>query len=134
MKKIFTNGCFDVLHRGHLELFEYAKSLGYLYVGVDSDEKVRRNKGGDRPFNTLDDRVKMLESLRFVDEVRSFDSKKGLKDLIKEIEPDVMVIGSDWRGKKVVGQEHAKELRFFEKIQGYSTTDILEYDYYRIKK
>jgi len=134
MKKIFTNGCFDVLHRGHLELFEYAKSLGYLYVGVDSDEKVRRNKGGDRPFNTLDDRVKMLESLRFVDEVRSFDSKKGLKDLIKEIEPDVMVIGSDWRGKKVVGQEHAKELRFFERIQGYSTTDILEYDYYRIKK
>jgi rfaE bifunctional protein nucleotidyltransferase chain/domain len=134
MKKIFTNGCFDVLHRGHLELFEYAKSLGYLYVGVDSDEKVRRNKGGDRPFNTLDDRVKMLESLRFVDEVRSFDSKKGLKDLIKEIEPDVMVIGSDWRGKKVVGQEHAKELRFFERIQGYSTTDILEYDYYRMKK
>jgi len=134
MKKIFTNGCFDVLHRGHLELFEYAKSLGYLYVGVDSDEKVRRNKGGDRPFNTLDDRVKMLESLRFVDEVRSFDSKKGLKDLIKEIEPDIMVIGSDWRGKKVVGQEHAKELRFFERIQGYSTTDILEYDYYRMKK
>ena len=134
MKKIFTNGCFDVLHRGHLELFEYAKSLGYLYVGVDSDEKVRRNKGGDRPYNTLDDRVKMLESLRFVDEVRSFDSKKGLKDLIKEIEPDIMVIGSDWRGKKVVGQEHAKELRFFERIQGYSTTDILEYDYYRMKK
>ena len=127
MKKIFTNGCFDVLHRGHLELFEYAKSLGYLYVGVDSDEKVRRNKGGDRPFNTLDDRVKMLESLRFVDEVRSFDSKKGLKDLIKEIEPDIMVIGSDWRGKKVVGEQYATKLQFFERINGYSTTNILKY-------
>ena len=51
MKKIFTNGCFDILHRGHLDLFEYAKSLGYLYVGVDSDEKVRRDKGKDRPYN-----------------------------------------------------------------------------------
>ena len=134
MKKIFTNGCFDVLHRGHLELFEYAKSLGYLYVGVDSDEKVRRDKGGDRPYNNLDDRVKMLKSLRFVDEVRSFDSIEGLKNLIKEIEPDVMVIGSDWRGKKVVGEEHTKELYFFERVEGYSTTSILEYDYYRMKK
>jgi len=134
MKKIFTNGCFDVLHRGHLELFEYAKSLGYLYIGVDSDKKVRRDKGGNRPYNSLDDRVKMLESLRFVDEVRSFDSIQGLKNLIKEIAPDVMVIGSDWRGKKVVGQEHAKELHFFERIEGYSTTNILEYEYYRMKK
>tara|TARA_R110000751_G_scaffold78667_1_gene158763 strand:+ start:1258 stop:1662 length:405 start_codon:yes stop_codon:yes gene_type:complete len=134
MKKIFTNGCFDVLHRGHLELFEYAKSLGYLYVGVDSDKKVRCDKGQNRPYNSLDDRIKMLQSLRFVDEVRSFDSIKGLENLIKEIEPDVMVIGSDWRDKKVVGQEHAKELRFFERIEGYSTTDILEYDYYNIKK
>ena len=134
MKKIFTNGCFDVLHRGHLELFEYAKSLGYLYVGVDSDKKVRCDKGQNRPYNSLDDRIKMLQSLRFVDEARSFDSIKGLENLIKEIEPDVMVIGSDWRDKKVVGQEHAKELRFFERIEGYSTTDILEYDYYNIKK
>tara|TARA_R110001583_G_C5358691_1_gene381325 strand:+ start:102 stop:506 length:405 start_codon:yes stop_codon:yes gene_type:complete len=134
MKKIFTNGCFDILHRGHLELFEYAKSLGYLYIGVDSDEKVRCDKGKNRPYNSLDDRIKMLESLRFVDEVRSFDSIEGLENLIKGIGPDVMVIGSDWRGKKVVGEEHVKELRFFERIEGYSTTDILEYDYDRIKK
>jgi len=134
MKKIFTNGCFDILHRGHLELFEYAKSFGYLYVGIDSDKKVRHDKGEDRPYNKLADRVKMLESLRFVDEVRSFDSTQGLEDLIKEVEPDIMVIGSDWKGKKVVGQEHAKELRFFERISGYSTTNILEYDYYRLKK
>tara|TARA_R110000824_G_scaffold24798_2_gene86888 strand:+ start:8618 stop:9022 length:405 start_codon:yes stop_codon:yes gene_type:complete len=134
MKKIFTNGCFDILHRGHLELFEYAKSFGYLYVGVDSDEKVRRDKGKDRPYNKLADRIKMLQSLRFIDEVRSFNSTEGLDHLIKEIEPDIMIIGSDWRGKTVIGQEHAKELKFFERINGYSTTNILEYDYYRINK
>ena len=87
MKKIFTNGCFDILHVGHLQLFEYAKSFGYLYVGVDSDDKVKKDKGEDRPYNKLSDRIKMLQSLRFVDEVRSFDSSQGLRDLIKEINP-----------------------------------------------
>ena len=127
MKKIFTNGCFDVIHRGHLELFEYAKSLGYLYVGVDSDEKVRKDKGKDRPYNKLDDRIKMLESLRFIDEVRSFNNTQGLEDLIKDISPDILVIGSDWRGKKVVGEQYATKLQFFDRIDGYSTTNILKY-------
>tara|TARA_R110001583_G_scaffold148486_5_gene300392 strand:- start:933 stop:1322 length:390 start_codon:yes stop_codon:yes gene_type:complete len=127
MKKIFTNGCFDVLHRGHLELFEYAKSLGYLYVGVDSDAKVKLDKGKDRPCNKLKDRIKMLESLRFIDEVHSFNDTQGLQDLIKEISPDILVIGSDWQGKKVVGKEYATELQFFERIDGYSTTNILKY-------
>ena len=76
----------------------------------------------------------MLQSLRFIDEVRSFNDTQGLEDLIKEISPDILIIGSDWRGKKVVGEQHAKELRFFERIPGYSTTKILEYDYYRLKK
>ena len=127
MKKIFTNGCFDVLHRGHLELFEYAKSLGYLYVGVDSDEKVRKDKGKDRPYNKLEDRIKMLESLRVIDEVRSFNNTQGLEDLIKKISPDILVIGSDWRGKKVVGEQYATKLQFFDRIDGYSTTNILKY-------
>ena len=127
MKKIFTNGCFDVIHRGHLELFEYANSLGYLFVGVDSDEKVRLDKGKDRPYNKLDDRIKMLESLRFIDEVRSFNDTQGLEDLIKDISPDILVIGSDWRGKKVIGEQYATKLQFFERIDGYSTTNILKY-------
>ena len=127
MKKIFTNGCFDVLHRGHLELFEYAKSLGYLYVGVDSDAKVKLDKGKDRPYNKLEDRIKMLQSLRPIDEVRSFNDTQGLEDLIKEISPDILVIGSDWRGKKVVGKQYATKLQFFERIDGYSTTNILKY-------
>ena len=75
MKKIFTNGCFDILHRGHLDLFEYAKSLGYLYVGVDSDEKVRRDKGKDRPYNVLDDRINMIIE----------DCKKVLQDKNNEL-------------------------------------------------
>jgi len=127
MKKIFTNGCFDVIHRGHLELFEYAKSLGYLYVGVDSDAKVKFDKGENRPCNKLEDRIKMLKSLRFIDEVYSFDDTKGLDNLIKKISPDVLIMGSDWRGKKVVGKQHAAELQFFERIDGYSTTGILKY-------
>ena len=128
MKKIFTNGCFDVLHRGHLELLEYAKSLGYLYVGVDSDKKIQLDKGKDRPYNKLEDRIKMLKALRFVDEVYSFDHTQDLERLVKQISPDILVIGSDWRNNKVVGEQHARELRFFEKIDGYSTTNILNYN------
>ena len=134
-KIIWTNGCFDILHRGHLELFKHAKSLGNkLYVGIDSDEKVRKDKGKGRPYNLLGNRIKMLQSLRFVDEVRSFSDTYGLEDLIRGISPDILVIGSDWRGKKVVGEQYAKELQFFERIPGYSTTKILEYDYYLSEK
>jgi len=124
---VFTNGCFDIIHRGHLELFKYAKSLGdILIVGVDSDAKVKLDKGEHRPYNKLEDRIKMLESLRYVDKVYSFNNTFGLEMLVKEISPDIMVIGSDWHGKKVIGEQYAKELRFFERVDGYSTTQILE--------
>ena len=127
-KIIWTNGCFYILQVGHIELFKYDKSLGSkLYVGVDSDEKVSKDKGKDRPYNTLDDRIKMLESLRFIDEVRSFNDTHGLEVLIKDISPDILVIGSDWRGKKVIGEQYATKLQFFERIDGYSTTNILKY-------
>tara|TARA_R110002020_G_scaffold131924_2_gene294850 strand:- start:133 stop:528 length:396 start_codon:yes stop_codon:yes gene_type:complete len=128
MKKIFTNGCFDVLHRGHLELLQYAKSLGdILIVGVDSDEKITLDKGPQRPHNKLKDRVKMLKSLRCIDKVHTFNDTVGLENLVKKILPDILVIGSDWCGKKVVGEQYAKELRFFERIHGYSTTMTLKY-------
>tara|TARA_R100001594_G_scaffold149508_2_gene207509 strand:+ start:1961 stop:2359 length:399 start_codon:yes stop_codon:yes gene_type:complete len=127
MKKIFTNGCFDVLHRGHLELFKHAKSLGdVLIIGVDSDEKIKLDKGPNRPYNRLEDRVEMLKSLKFIDEVYDFGSTRGLELLIKKTAPDILIIGSDWRGKKVVGQQYAKEVRFFQRINGYSTTNILQ--------
>tara|TARA_R100001443_G_C3359802_1_gene178828 strand:+ start:3136 stop:3531 length:396 start_codon:yes stop_codon:yes gene_type:complete len=127
VKKIWTNGCFDILHRGHIEMFQYAKSLGdYLVVGIDTDEKVKRDKGPERPYNSLSDRKFILESIKFIDEVVVFDSPQGLENLIKSNQPDIMVIGSDWKGKKVVGQQHAKELVFFDRIGSYSTTNILE--------
>ena len=70
-KVVFTNGCFDILHRGHIELFRYAKSLGNkLIVGLDTDEKIRTTKGEDRPFNTLEDRKFVLSSIKYIDELR----------------------------------------------------------------
>ena len=126
LKKIWTNGCFDILHRGHIELFRYAKSLGdELTVGIDSDKKVRGDKGVKRPINNLEDRMEILKSIRYIDKVICFDSKEELRDLIKDYNPDIMVIGSDWRGKAVVGEEYTREVRFFDRIEGYSTTNIL---------
>ena len=105
MKTIFVNGCFDVLHPGHIQLFQYAKSLGdYLIVAIDSDEKVSQMKGKDRPIFCQEDRVKTLEAIRYIDVVHIFNSKEELEDLIKTINPDIMIVGSDWKGKEVVGR------------------------------
>ena len=114
MIKVWTNGCFDVLHRGHIELFKFAKSQGnHLVVGLDSDEKVKRDKGSDRPFNTFEDRKEVLLSIRYIDDVWYFDSRNGLVELIKKYQPDVMVIGSDWKGRDVVGEELVDKVKFF---------------------
>ena len=127
MKTVWINGCFDVLHRGHIELFKFAKSHGdYLVVGLDADSRIKESKGNKRPFNNLGDRIVMLDAIRFIDEVVSFSSDDELKDQIKHYNPDVMIIGSDWKGKKVIGQQFAKELKFFNRIGDYSTTKILE--------
>lgn len=125
--KVWTNGCFDVLHRGHIELFKYAKSLGTkLIVGIDSDEKIRREKGGSRPINNAYDRKFLLKSIKYIDKVYVFDSKEGLEYQIEEILPDIMVIGSDWKGKTIIGEQYADKLVFFNRIKGYSTTNILK--------
>jgi len=130
-KVIWTNGCFDVLHRGHIELFKYAKSLGdKLIVGIDSDKKIKKEKGNSRPINTARDRKFMLESIKYIDKVFIFDSKKGLEDKIEELLPDIMVIGSDWKNKEIVGASYANKLVFFDRIEGYSTTNILEQENY----
>jgi len=127
MITVWTNGCFDILHRGHIELFKYAKSRGdKLIVGVDSDKKVRKDKGKDRPINSQEDRIEMLRSIKYIDEVWCFNSTKELRDTIKINKPDIMVIGSDWKGKKVIGQEHARRLDFFDRVGDYSTTKILK--------
>lgn len=127
MKIVFVNGCFDVLHPGHIQLFEYAKSLGdYLIVAIDSDEKVSQMKGKSRPIFCQEDRSKVLQSIRHIDVVHIFNSKEELEDLIKTINPDIMVVGSDWKGKEVVGENYAKAVRFFDRVGEYSTTRTLQ--------
>jgi D-beta-D-heptose 7-phosphate kinase/D-beta-D-heptose 1-phosphate adenosyltransferase len=125
--KIWTNGCFDILHRGHVELFKYARSLGdELIVGIDSDEKVKNDKGNNRPFNSLHDRIEMLNAIVYVDKVIPFDTTNELERLVKWLKPHVMVIGSDWKGKEVIGQKYTEKVVFFDRIGNYSTTKILE--------
>ena len=125
--KVWTNGCFDILHRGHIELFRYAKSLGdELVIGLDTDEKVKLDKGDDRPINNLQDRMYMLQSIKYIDKVIPFDSTTELRNTIKWYRPDIMVIGSDWRDKKVIGQEFTDKLVFFDRIDQYSTTNFLK--------
>jgi len=124
---VWVNGCFDVLHRGHIELFKYASSLGKrLIVGIDSDDRIKNAKGENRPFNTLCDRKFILSSIRYIDLVVDYESDAELEYYINMFKPKIMVVGSDWRGKKVIGEQYAGKVVFFERIGEHSTTRILE--------
>jgi D-beta-D-heptose 7-phosphate kinase/D-beta-D-heptose 1-phosphate adenosyltransferase len=125
MTRVFVNGTFDILHVGHIELLEHARSLGdELLVGIDSDERVRRLKGNSRPINNQFERSKILRSLRAVTDVKIFETDTELRKLISEC--DIMVKGADWRGKPIVGEEVCKQIDFFERIDGYSTTKKIQ--------
>jgi D-beta-D-heptose 7-phosphate kinase/D-beta-D-heptose 1-phosphate adenosyltransferase len=127
IKKVWVNGCFDVLHRGHIELFKFAKSKGnYLIVGIDEDQRIKKAKGPDRPINNTEDRKYFLESIKYIDEVVTFSSDASLIEAVKNISPNYMVVGSDWKGKKVIGSEYANQIIFFNRVGDYSTTKILE--------
>ena len=124
MKTIFTNGCFDVLHRGHFELLKYAKSLGTnLVVGINSDSSVKRLKGEARPFFCEEDRKFMLESCKYVDRVVIFKDLDPY-NLIKQIKPDVIVKGGDYKREDVIGND-LSEVVIFNYIDGYSTSRVL---------
>lgn len=103
---VFTNGCFDILHRGHVSYLEEAAQLGNsLLVAVNTDSSVRRqNKGTDRPINPLDDRLALLAALQSVDLVIPFDSDTPL-ELIQMIKPDILVKGGDWPIEQIVGAQ-----------------------------
>ena len=126
MITVWVNGCFDILHPGHVELFKVAKSLGdRLIVGVDKDHKVKTDKGSDRPINPLSFRKTMLESIKYIDLVLPFGSRIELEQLIELYSPDILLVGGDWRNGDVVGRQFAKEVRFFNRIGNYSTTNII---------
>ncbi len=127
MKKVWVKGTFDVVHIGHIKLLEFANSFGTVTVGLDTDERVRSKKGESRPFNTLADRMDFISSIRFVDNVVSFHTDDELVNQIKKFEPDIMVIGGEYRYKQIIGLEHVPHIEFFEKIDGYSSSKILNY-------
>ena len=126
IKTVFINGVYDYLHYGHFQLIKHARSLGgFLMVAIDSDERVKEMKGVDRPFHTQEQRLENLTDIKGVGVVQVFNSDEELTEIIKKYAPDVMVIGSDWKGKKIIGSEYAKEVVYFKRIKEFSTTKIL---------
>lgn len=124
---VFTNGCFDILHVGHIQYLEQSKNLGHrLVVGLNSDASVRRLKGPSRPINSQADRKRMLEALRCVDEVVIFDEDTPL-NLIKDLKPDVITKGGDYSPENVVGFGLAKVV-VLSYVDGKSTTRILSHE------
>ena len=129
-KIVFTNGCFDIIHFGHIKYLETAKSLGdILILGLNSDKSVTSLKGDDRPINIQNDRAYILAALEAVDYVVIFEEETPY-NLIKKIKPNILVKGSDYSGKDIVGEDLVEELVLVEFIEGRSSTNIIN----RIKK
>lgn len=122
---VFTNGCFDILHRGHVEYLAKAKKLGdVLVVGLNSDSSVKKIKGLKRPVNKERDRATVLAALEAVDYIVIFKEPMPY-NLIKNIRPDVLVKGGDWKPKDIVGNDIVKKVVSIPFIKGYSTTGLL---------
>ncbi len=121
---VFTNGCFDIVHRGHIEMLKASKNMGdWLVVGLNTDNSIKRIKGNDRPINNQNDRKIMLESLDFVDEVILFDEDTP-EQLIKNIKPNIITKGGDYTIETVVGHELAKVV-IIPSVENYSTTNTI---------
>ena len=126
-KRVWVNGCFDILHAGHIELLKFAKSQGdYLYVGIDSDERVKQLKGENRPINNLHSRMAVMSAIKYVNVVECFHSEEHLEQLLYEIKPYMMVIGAEYRDKRIIGVEYCKNILFFDKYKDYSSTKAIE--------
>lgn len=133
---IWVNGCFDILHLGHIDLLRYAKNytddteprvihLNRLYVGLDSDERVRQLKGNKRPINDINTRLTIMQNLRMVDDVFIFGSDDELRQLVKWLNIDYMIVGDQYRDKEVIGRENAHWGVVFYPVDDRSTTDII---------
>ena len=124
--KVWVNGTFDVLHIGHIKLLEFASQFGEVRVGIDTDERVKQFKGELRPINTIKDRIDFMNSIKYVNSSVSFSTDEELCDRIKEWSADIIIVGNDYKDKKVIGSHLVKEVIFFDKIDGYSSTKIIE--------
>ncbi len=129
-KVVFTNGCFDLLHAGHVAYLQEAASLGdRLIVGLNSDASVRRLKGDQRPINPQDERKMVLEALACVDKVVIFSEDTPLQ-VIKQIKPDILVKGGDWTPEQIVGSEfvlsYGGQVRSLKFVEGLSSTNIID--------
>ena len=123
-----VNGTFDIVHRGHIELLNYARSLGdFLLVAIDTDRRVKELKGEKRPINNQWDRMFMLDNLRAVDSVRFFDSKDELISIIEEYKPDIYVKGSDWKNDKgSTAEKYCNKVIYYDRVGDYSTTKTIQ--------
>ena len=125
-KIVFTNGCFDIIHAGHIQYLEEAKSLGdVLILGLNSDQSVRNLKGKNRPINNQHDRALILAALEAVDYVVIFDQDNPF-ELVEAIKPNILVKGSDYEGKEVIGSDQADELILVKFINGKSSTETIK--------
>ena len=127
---VFTNGCFDIIHRGHVEYLKQSKELGdYLFIGLNSDKSVERLKGKLRPYQTESDRAEILNSLRFVDIVIIFEEDTPLK-LICELKPNILVKGGDYNLNTIAGakeiQDRGGEVKIIPFLKGYGTSKLIE--------
>ena len=129
-KVVFTNGCFDIIHRGHVAYLNEAKGEGdYLIVAINSDDSIRRLKGRTRPINKQEDRKFVLENLKSVDEVIIFDGDTPY-ELIKKVQPEILVKGGDWKLEDIVGADivlaKGGKVKALDFIKGHSTTSVIK--------
>lgn len=126
--RVWVNGTFDVLHLGHIHLFQHAKNLfpnTILCVGVDDDARVQSMKGVGRPIHPLEYRVEFLKSIKFIDRVVTFGSDDELRANIRDFNAEIMCIGDDYRGRTIIGEELVKRVVYVERFGGLSSTKIV---------
>jgi len=127
--RIIVNGSFDIIHVGHLRLLEHARTQhksSYVYVLIDSDRRIKQIKGPNRPVNNEYERASLLASLRTVDRVDIFDSDEELIEYIRNYQPDIMIKGSDYKGQPIIGAEYCKDIKFYDRLEKYSTTQKIK--------
>ena len=127
VKRVWVNGTFDILHRGHFELLKFASELGKVRLGIDYDNTVSELKGPTRPVNVWEDRSFVMSMIKGVDSVVGFATHQDLENSIKNWNPDIIVVGADYRGKDVIGSQYSSEVVFFDRIPNYSSTKIINY-------